>query len=72
MFVLELSSCGIPCPRGEEELSFSFKINQFPNESASANLERKGKKNNIESCHFNEQPLVGLHKVKVIKFSPDV
>lgn len=33
---------------------------------------KEREKNNIESCHFNEQPLVGLHKVKVIKFSPDV
>lgn len=51
----------------KEELLFLFKINQFANQNGILLLQiwkEKGKKKDIESCHFNEQPLVGLHKVK--------
>lgn len=60
---------------GKKQLLFSFKINQFANQSGILILQigKEKEKKNIESCHFNEQPLVQLHKVKVsIKFSPDV
>lgn len=77
LVLLELNSTHVKFSLSKEkELLVLFKIIQLANQSGILPLgigKEKGKKENIESCHFNEQPLVGLHKVKVsIKFSPDV